>query len=155
MFLIWKQLPPNEHLADQLRSAYDCYLSILRNVDIRVQGALGNMKEGSNPIICPPCFYKLDDDPVLDPAFLAAMDGNNSLKLVDSTLRAGDVRMDNRTLMSDRWIEPDEVNIFSDEVNRSKKKACDYQYLTLSILMFYTRRHPTINSKAPMMIPCL
>ena len=46
------------------------------------------------------------------------MDGNNSLKLVDSTFRSGSVRTDNRVSSSKRWISPEEVNIFKDEVNK-------------------------------------
>ena len=46
------------------------------------------------------------------------MDGNNSLKLVDSTFRSGLVRTDNRVTSSKRWISPDDVDIFKDEVNK-------------------------------------
>jgi len=46
------------------------------------------------------------------------MDGNNSLKLVDSTFRPGSVRTDNRATTSKRWISPDDVDVFKDEVNK-------------------------------------
>jgi hypothetical protein len=46
------------------------------------------------------------------------MDGNNSLKLVDSTYRAGTVRTDTRATTSPRWIHPEAVDVFKDEVNK-------------------------------------
>jgi len=46
------------------------------------------------------------------------MDGNNSLKMMDSAYRAGEIRSDNRTVSSYRWIEDIQVNRFKDEVKR-------------------------------------
>ena len=46
------------------------------------------------------------------------MDGNNSLKLVDSTFQSGSVRYDDRVSDSLRWIAPNDVDIFKDEVNK-------------------------------------
>lgn len=46
------------------------------------------------------------------------MDGNNSLKLVDNTFRSGSERTDNRATSSKRWISPDDVDVFKDEVNK-------------------------------------
>jgi len=45
------------------------------------------------------------------------MDGNNSLKLVDTTFRSGTVRHDDRVTDSLRWITPEDVDIFKDEVS--------------------------------------
>jgi KDZ transposase-like protein len=59
-------------------------------------------------------------------SFLAAMDGNNSLKLVDSTFRSGSERTDNRQTSSKRWISPDDVDVFKDEVN--KKVSCYFPH---------------------------
>lgn len=49
------------------------------------------------------------------------MDGNNSLKLVDSTFRAGHPRFDNRTSTSFRWLTPTEVDLYKDEVVNAPK----------------------------------
>ena len=61
------------------------------------------------------------------------MDGNNSLKLVDSTFRSGLVRTDNRVTNSIRWISPDDVDVFKDEVNKKVLLRNNYpiiRYLT-------------------------
>jgi hypothetical protein len=55
-------------------------------------------------------------------SFLGAMDGNNSLKLVDSTFRPGTERTDTRTSESTRWIAPEDVDQFRNEVG----KVCSY-----------------------------
>lgn len=68
--------------------------------------------------VCAPCLYKVDDEPVMKFSFLAAMDGNNSLKLVDSTFHSGTPRTDTRTSESTRWISPEEVDRFRDEVGK-------------------------------------
>lgn len=54
---------------------------------------------------------------------LVAADGNQSLKLVDSAFRAGDLRPDDRSIISRRWLSPDEVNVFKDEVRNAKKTS--------------------------------
>ncbi|ESK87110.1 hypothetical protein Moror_11903, partial [Moniliophthora roreri MCA 2997] len=90
-------LPRHEHLEDQLCSAYDAYLLVLREIHRRTQQALGHDNpDGFTSNLCAPCLYWLDDDPSLHPAMLAAMDGNNSMKLVDTTVRAGKERLDSR-----------------------------------------------------------
>lgn len=85
------------------------------------QAALGRDELWERQHVCAPCFYKTEDEPALKFSFLAAMDGNNSLKLVDSTFRSGSVRTDTRSSVSGRWILPDVVDLFKDEVNR---KVC-------------------------------
>ena len=47
------------------------------------------------------------------------MDGNNSLKLIDSTFRSGSVRTDDRVSSSKRWISLEDVDIFKDKVNKN------------------------------------
>ena len=68
--------------------------------------------------VCPPCLYKVESEPPLKISFLAAMDGNNSLKLVDSAFRAGSVRTESRSTTSRCRISPQEVDIFKDEVKK-------------------------------------
>ncbi|KAJ6563493.1 hypothetical protein B0H10DRAFT_2115144 [Mycena sp. CBHHK59/15] len=72
--------------------------------------------------VCPPCLYKVRNEPPMRHSFLATMDGNNSLKLVDPAFHAGAPRVDNRTSRHDRWLTPDEVDEFKDEVHESQKR---------------------------------
>ena len=98
-----------------------------------VSGELGRDDSWNAKNICPPCLYEVEDEPKLRFRFLAAMDGNNSLKLVDSVFRPGSVRKDSRETTSHRWIPPEEVDMFKDEV----KKVCYYNtlmtYATISV----------------------
>jgi hypothetical protein len=112
------QVPHRSYLADQLSNAYDCYLEILRAVDQSVTHALGRPDSWETQNVCPPCLYKVESESPLKFSLLAAMDGNNSLKLVDSAFRAGSVRTDTRTSASRRWISPGEVDTFKDEVKK-------------------------------------
>ena len=64
--------------------------------------------------------YKTTGEPPLKYSMLAAMDGNNSLKLVDSTLLTGTRRQDDRMSSSSRWIKPEAVDLFKDEVKNSQ-----------------------------------
>jgi hypothetical protein len=61
---------------------------------------------------------------------LAAMDGNNSLKLIDSTLLTGTHCQDDWTSSSSRWIKPEDVDLFKDEV---KNVVCSINF-TLDIV---------------------
>ena len=95
------QVPHAPYLADQLSNAYDCYLAILCEVDHRIAIELGREDPKlAQWNVCVPCLYKTEDEPKLKFEFLSAMDGNNSLKLVDSTYRVGTVRTDTRTMTS-------------------------------------------------------
>jgi hypothetical protein len=71
--------------------------------------------------------YRLKDEPSMKFSMLAAMDGNNSLKLVDNTFRSGsariDSRMDDSTLSSSWWLTPEDVDRFKDEVANSRQKV--------------------------------
>jgi hypothetical protein len=58
--------------------------------------------------------YKTKDEPSLKYSMLIAMDGNNSLKLIDTAFRTGKPRTDDRTSPSPRWLPPVEVDIFQD-----------------------------------------
>ncbi|KAJ7478780.1 hypothetical protein B0H11DRAFT_1725671, partial [Mycena galericulata] len=117
----YSQVPKRPYLAEQLSTAYDAYLAILRAVDHRVQAALGLDEQWKAKNICPPCFYKVRDELPLKLSFLSSIDGNNSLKLVDSTFRAGRPRFDNRKTNSFRWLTAAEVDLFKDEVKTSQK----------------------------------
>jgi hypothetical protein len=115
------QVPHSPYLADQLSNAYDCYLAIIRETDKKISIELGREDpKWAIKNVCAPCLYKTEDEPKMKFEFLAAMDGNNSLKLVDSTYRAGTVRTDSRMTESPRWIKPEDVDLFKDEVGKVK-----------------------------------
>ncbi|KAK1222478.1 hypothetical protein PQX77_014684 [Marasmius sp. AFHP31] len=117
-------LPGGTALDDQLRTAYDAYLAILRHVKTLSLNALGRNSESScTSITCPPCTYKLEDEPPLHPSMLIAMDGNNSLKMIDTDFKSGKPRTDHRTLHDYRWIEDSHVDRFKDEVAKGRAKS--------------------------------
>ena len=89
---MYDQVPHSPYLADQLSNTYDCYLEIIREVDQRISIELGHEDhKWAIKDVCTPCLYKTEDEPKLKFEFLAAMDSNNSLKLIDSTYHAGTV----------------------------------------------------------------
>ncbi|KAJ6530410.1 hypothetical protein DFH09DRAFT_1093639 [Mycena vulgaris] len=85
------QVPRKSYLAEQLTTAYNAYLVILREVDLRMQRALGRDETW------------------------------NSKNLVDSTFRAGHPRFDNRKSSSFRWLTPSEVDKYMNEVKNAPK----------------------------------
>jgi hypothetical protein len=90
-------------------------------VDQRVRVALGRDETWDAKNVCPPCFYRVENEAPLKYSFLGALDGNNSLKLVDSTFRAGNPRFDNHKTTSFWWLTPTEVDRYKDEVINSAK----------------------------------
>jgi hypothetical protein len=67
--------------------------------------------------------YKLEDEPLLKFSMLVAVDGNSSLKHVDSALKKGEDRLDDRTITSDIWLTPEQVDVFKDEVKKKKVRV--------------------------------
>ena len=120
---LFLQVPRSSHLAKQLSSGYDCYLAILHDVDAQVQRALGRDEHWNSLNRCPLCMYKLKEEPPLKLSMLVAMDGNNLLKLVDSTFCSGSSHMDDHNSTSSRWIKPKDVDLFKDEVANSRKNV--------------------------------
>jgi len=79
-------MPYRPYLNVQLTAAYDAYLNILDHVDRRLKKALGRDTDNWRMLnSCPACFYKLEDEPVLDIDWLVSIDGNNSLKRWDTS----------------------------------------------------------------------
>ena len=112
-------------MADQLTNAYDCYLEIMRDVAQRVDVTLNrNGPHWKQQNVCPPCLYKMVGELPLRFSLLACMDGNNSLKLVDSTFRSGVPRSDDRLSASTWWVTPEQVDRFKDEVQNSRNAVC-------------------------------
>jgi Kyakuja-Dileera-Zisupton transposase len=102
----------------------------MREVDRRVDMAMGrDPHEWRLRNICAPCLYKTDNETPLEFSVLACMDGNNSLKLVDSTFKSGTPRSDDRTSTSARWVTPDQVNRFKDEVLNSRSTIVSSHFL--------------------------
>ncbi|KAJ7626234.1 hypothetical protein B0H17DRAFT_844672, partial [Mycena rosella] len=110
------KIPRKKYLRDQLSDAYDGYLAIMREVEARVQKALHQEDDWHMKNICPPCFYKTVGEPPLKYSALAAMDVNNSLKLVDVSFQSGTPRTDDQKSTSFRWLTPQQVDCFKDEV---------------------------------------
>ncbi|EPS93139.1 hypothetical protein FOMPIDRAFT_1033828 [Fomitopsis schrenkii] len=116
--LCWiHQVPAKKHLIRQFSEAYDAYLEIEYRIDNLVASALGRDTPNWRMLnACAPCLHKLTDEPPLKYSLLVAMDGNQSLKLVDETFRHGSVRQDGRTARTDIWLSHAEVDRFKDEV---------------------------------------
>jgi hypothetical protein len=109
---------------------------------------LGRTPEAENSaLLCPPCFYKVVNEPHLVPSFLAAIDGNNSLKLIDSAYQNGNTRADDRTLPSPHWIEPEEVDRFKDDVaNLEERKVSRHSPLPIVLLSIsLSQREKAVN----------
>lgn len=94
------------------------YLRICRDVDRQLDEKLG-IVDGNSRLrhICPPCFYRLEDEPNLSFSTLVSMDGNNSLKRVEASIRGHNERLDSREIVSHRWISSNEVDQFANEVS--------------------------------------
>lgn len=103
-------------------------MEIQREIHSRKQVALGRHSNWEQLNVCPPCLYRLKGEIPLKYSFLAAMDGNNSLKLVDSTFRSGKTRHDNRTTDSFRWLSPEQVDRFKDEVSKKASIVIALRY---------------------------
>ncbi|KAI0687959.1 hypothetical protein BC835DRAFT_1285766 [Cytidiella melzeri] len=106
---------------DQFSATFDVYLEILHQVDSRVNTALRrDTPQWRLRNTCPPCMYVLTNEPDLGLSMLCSMDKNSSLKLVDSSVRCGDLRQDERThRIHDLLLTPDMVDRFKDEVASS------------------------------------
>ncbi|KAJ7603381.1 hypothetical protein DFH06DRAFT_1151911 [Mycena polygramma] len=116
------EVPRKAYLGEQITTAYDAYLAIMRGVDARVAVALGRTGDWYMQNVCPPCLYKTMHEPPLKFSIQCAMDGNNSLKHVAEIFRAGKTRTDDRTSTSPRWISPEEVDELKDEVANAQAK---------------------------------
>ncbi|KAJ7767585.1 hypothetical protein B0H14DRAFT_2402739 [Mycena olivaceomarginata] len=104
----------HDPLAEQLTTAYDAYLEIIRQVDARVHGAMGRDMGWYIRNVYAPCLYKVNNEAPFKFSLLRCMDGNNSLKLVDTTFCTRSVRCDDHLLTSFRWLTS-QVNVFKDE----------------------------------------
>ncbi|KAG1791474.1 hypothetical protein EV424DRAFT_1475992 [Suillus variegatus] len=97
---------------DQFAIAFDAYLCILRGVKAFVDEALQRDVANWRMLhACPPCNFKQPNEPLLYPACLDSIDGNNSLKRVNGSGHA-----DERVFDSSYLIPPVDVEVFKDDV---------------------------------------
>ncbi|KAI0699213.1 hypothetical protein BC835DRAFT_1412678 [Cytidiella melzeri] len=110
--------PFNRSFVEQFSGSFDVYLEILHRVDTHVNVRLRrDSSEWRLRHACPPCMYTLENEPALALSLLCSMDGNSSLKLVDSSVRYGSPCQDERTHhIKDLFLLPEAVNKFKDEV---------------------------------------
>lgn len=103
----------------QFSEAFDVYLEILRRVDSMVKTALKQDSPDYRLLhSCPPCQYKLADEPPLVYSHLMSLDGNSSLKRFASCAATNAP-----TFTSDYYLSNDAVNVYADEVvKRGKRK---------------------------------
>ena len=130
------QVQYQKYLTRQFSIAFNLYLSILDEVDNRVKTALGR-KTGNWKLqhACPPCMYKLRDEPDLLFSMLWAMDGNNSLSRLlrrsatsqddEATLGPSCERNDTRNLSGDMYISRDDVDKWAREVVAQVQSASE------------------------------
>ncbi|KAI0702844.1 hypothetical protein BC835DRAFT_1263373 [Cytidiella melzeri] len=114
----------------QFSGSFDVYLEILHRVDTHVNVRLRrDSSEWRLRHACPPCMYTLENEPALALSLLCSMDGNSSLKLVDSSVRYGSPRQDERThRIKDLFLSPEAVNKFKDEVVSSASSKVPVQH---------------------------
>ncbi|KAF9240489.1 hypothetical protein BU15DRAFT_74071 [Melanogaster broomeanus] len=75
---------------DQFTTAFDAYLAILQEVQTRVDVSLGRSDLNWHLWYgCPACTFKQEDEPLLHPASLKSMDGNNSaMRMANAVMRS-------------------------------------------------------------------
>ncbi|KAI0674940.1 hypothetical protein C8Q78DRAFT_1075288 [Trametes maxima] len=99
-----------------LSDAFDIYLRIMRDVEAGVSRALGRDTPNWRALnACPPCGYKLQDEPSLLYGRLYAMDGNNSLKRL-APLGGRKVGDDRTFDDSDYFLSKETVDKYANEV---------------------------------------
>ncbi|KAJ7254118.1 hypothetical protein B0H12DRAFT_1003455, partial [Mycena haematopus] len=119
---------PRPYLSTQFSIAFDVYLAIRAEVDLRVQRALGrDTPDWRLKNACPSCLYKLEGEAAIPLPFLATIDGNNSLKRFwrrereevgeDGRMAPGasKERHDNRVAPGDYYLTREEVDAWSKE----------------------------------------
>ena len=107
---------------DQFTIAYNEYLNILAGIDSRVRALLKqDSKNWWMLNMCVSCLYKLENEPKLKHSLLVSMDGNQSLKLVDSKLRGGTPHLDTCRIVSDFLIPEEIVDLYKDKVKNAKR----------------------------------
>ncbi|KAJ3521286.1 hypothetical protein NM688_g9035 [Phlebia brevispora] len=115
--------PYKRHYRTLLGDAFDVYLSILREVERRMQAALKRDTPDWRALnSCPACCYQLEGEPELPRGRMFAMDGNNSLKRL---IKHGDRETADRRIFteSDYFLSREYVNKYKDEVKSRKQQT--------------------------------
>ncbi|KAG8217191.1 hypothetical protein J3R82DRAFT_5273 [Butyriboletus roseoflavus] len=121
------EVPYWPSLTTALSVAYDAYLEILEHVDQELKKALQQDKPNWRLLNeCPACFYKLQDEPVLDFEWLVAIDGNNSLKHWDSSTYGVMPHEDTRTACLDLWIPTSDVDKYANDLDLGDELSDDW-----------------------------
>ncbi|KAG1727170.1 uncharacterized protein EDB91DRAFT_1061234, partial [Suillus paluster] len=106
-----------------LHVAYDVYLELNHRINSRLDKFLGHDMDNWHILnSCPACQYSLVDEPPLEFSFLCALDGNNSAKLIDPTIRSGEEHPDPRSGMSSIWLTESYVDQFKDKVRSARAR---------------------------------
>ncbi|KAJ7233282.1 hypothetical protein B0H12DRAFT_1028580, partial [Mycena haematopus] len=119
---------PRPYLSTQFSIAFDVYLAIRAEADLRVQRALGrDVPDWRLKNACPSCLYKLEGEAPIPLPFLATIDGNNSLKRIwrrereevgaDGRMAPGasKERCDDQVAPGDYYLTREEVDAWSKE----------------------------------------
>jgi hypothetical protein len=125
-YQLFDQVPYRRSLTTQFSTAFDTYLEILHRVDRLAAKAMHrDTPEWRMKNSCPPCHYKVENEPKMTFGAQIAMDGNNSLKRADEFVHHGTKSIDKRKPRTDYWQTPEQVDVFKDEVKpRVKAKVC-------------------------------
>ncbi|KAG2154140.1 uncharacterized protein EDB93DRAFT_1239530 [Suillus bovinus] len=118
--------PYRPYLNAQFSAAYDIYLEILHRMKQCHCAALNHDTLNWRMLnSCPACFYKLEDEPVVEFDWLVSINGNNSLKCWNSTIYGSNPHIDSCKACSDYWIDTCDVDRFKDEVQTRERDTND------------------------------
>ncbi|KAG2130280.1 uncharacterized protein EDB93DRAFT_1094973 [Suillus bovinus] len=111
------------YLHTQFSAVYDAFLKILHRVDVLLKQALKHDTPNWRLLnACPPCTYKLEDEPSLQFKWFATIDGNNSLKCWVSHNSVS--RDDSCQPRTDYWIGRNVVDKFKDDIRSRTVGVC-------------------------------
>ncbi|KAG8745480.1 hypothetical protein FRC12_014536, partial [Ceratobasidium sp. 428] len=118
-----RNVPYTAYFRKQFTAALDAFNLIEREVQRRLDHALGRDEDFTIKNKCPACTFKLANEPKLKYSMLATCDGNDSLKRCANAGTA-----DHRSFQSDYYISPAEVDKYQYEVSsrcKGKSKTTD------------------------------
>lgn len=108
-------------------NAFDVYLDIKYRIKRACDDAVYGTDVGIRRSACPACMYRLQDEPLLRPAMLVAMDGNESLKRVERRRDDNEgvshsvEAHDSRQRKAQFYLEREFVNSFANEIQSRRQ----------------------------------